>query len=147
MKKKPIFLLILLFLLALGLVFGDDGTDYKGTYIGPLYNLNTLQSAQEVTFNGSTIAGGNIIISGITVGGDNNVISNGKRVGTWAYLYSSGAKIGIVCEYTAGVRKERQLILGSTLVNTYISVGYGPGFGPVDTRDMGDIIQGALVKS
>jgi hypothetical protein len=95
--------------------------------------------------NTFTITGGGVSISyaGVyTAGGGTHNSNNG---GTWAYLYASTGKIGIVLYIDAGDADLVQVLLGKTYIE-YLKEGWVEnGFEivpPVDTSGMKDVHNG-----
>jgi hypothetical protein len=120
MKKKTLFTVMLVCLLAFCLVFiscgsggsgsngdsGDNGdkesTGIYGTYDGQLMeeddNGIIIKNHQgSITVSSNSITGGSITIPNVTFVAMSDLIDNLDRskAGTWAYIYSGSTKIGM----------------------------------------------------
>ncbi|MCL2442824.1 MAG: hypothetical protein FWD13_05085 [Treponema sp.] len=123
----------------------SGGTPYAGEYFGSLFKYDFSQIDLSVTLISNAIIGEVITISNISLGDDNEMLLQGIKLGTWAYIYSNGIKIGIVIDYAVSGIEARQLLLGASIVEPSLSLlsMYGAD---IDTSDMDDTYQGTLVK-
>jgi len=125
----------------------SPSTDYTGTYTGGLITSDYSQWAESVTLTTSSISGGTISISNVRIG-PNNVISTGGTNGTWAYVYSGSAKIGIVCIVSDNGDTIGLLIIGKSQVEEDEMKSALSEFGIAPLiSDMGDYYQGVLEKN
>jgi len=119
---------------------------YTGDYSGEL-KYNSQPIATSVTLTADSISGGNITIPNVSIGSDNVVSNGGTNIGTWAYVYSGSAKIGIVYDINYLIPLQ-SLILGKTSADITISYYQTifQGFSSLSTSDMADNYQGALTR-
>jgi len=124
---------------------GTPATDYTGTYSGGLSYLGDYDLS-DITFSGTTISGSTVTISNVTLSSDNNLTLAGVKVGTWAYVYSGGTKIGVTIVISSGVGVSvSDLVLGKAQVDIFKSSWASYGFN-VETSDMTDDYAGTLMK-
>jgi formylglycine-generating enzyme required for sulfatase activity len=121
----------------------SPSTDYTGSYSGILYASDYSQWDTEVTLTADAISGEDISISNVSIGSNNVISAGGTNIGTWAYVYSESAKIGIVCAFSSG-SPSGILIIGKSQVDDSASLSE-KGIVPV-TLDMDDSYQGNLIK-
>jgi len=108
-------------------------TDYSGTYMGSVQQSGSLLGSSATVSSTSISVGGTDIP--ISIGDDNDFTFSGVS-GTWAYIYSSSNKIGIVV-YSSTY----QLAFGSSAstINSTMSLG-------ASTGDMSSTYSGLLTK-
>jgi hypothetical protein len=140
----------------------DTPADYKGTYTGAIVKSDYSQMSSGATLTDNAIIGGSsgvpsmgaVTISNVSFGSDNDLTAvvggSSVKVGTWAYIYSGGTKIGVVWDISYNTQyASRYLILGKTQVDTMVSSlqTVYTGLSSVVTSDMDDTYQGSLNKS
>ena len=131
---------------------GQPAADYTGTYTGSLMRSDFSQMTMSATFDSDSISGADLLgggmltIPNVTVSDDNVIRSSGIRIGTWAYVYSDGVKMGIAVHYSYSSITIRQLILGKTNADTFNS-GFTLQSDPIITSDMDNTYSGILSKN
>ena len=132
---------------------GGINPNYYGTYTGSLVNGTNITSNGAVLSSG-TITGGaptsgaQIIITGVTMGPNNQIKYNKASIGAWAYVYSDSVKIGVAIDYSYGGTNSKQLVFGKSMVG-FAQVTWSStfdGFSSLNTEDMATTYTGTLTK-
>ena len=160
-SKKVLLLRQLLLTMALtmfvvGGVFGQTAgaqvrtTAFNGEYSGGLSNSANPQEIMgsttgDIRFNGSSVrgrsvAGRNLSIPARIQGNAGAITYDGQSVGSWFYLYSSGAKVGVAAYLTTG---DYFLFFGAAAVREGLEGATLAGY---SASGMETIYEGTLVK-
>jgi len=134
----------------------SDQAKYYGVYEGNISftgvpGTNALSATLDSNsiVSGIPEAGGSPIeITNVEVGTDNIGFVDGVGVGTWAYVYAWGMKIGIVFDFFIAAGPLQGIILGKDQFEYYVQNSWATysGFGiPYDTLDFGDTYKAALL--
>ena len=150
--SKKVFLFLVLAALVAGGVFGQQvrTTAFNGNYSGGVSNTGNPQEMMGSTtggirFNGSSVRGTSITGRNLSIpariqGSAGAITYDGQGVGSWFYLYSSGAKIGVAAYLSTG---DYFLFFGAAAVREGLEgatlVGYS-------ASGMGTTYEGTLVK-
>jgi hypothetical protein len=153
---RKVLLILILAALVAGGVFAQTNssqvrtTAFNGNYSGGVSNTGNPQEMMGSTtggirFNGSSvrgtsITGRNLSISARIQGNAGAITYDGQGVGSWFYLYSSGAKIGVAAYLTTG---DYFLFFGAAAVRDGLEGATLAGY---SASGMGTTYEGTLVK-